>query len=270
MKIQIVSDLHLEFRGEKFTNLFNPSAPILCMVGDICACGNPRDFQIFIKFLKYITPKYQLIFHVAGNHEYYTAGASSNEIKINTIKDIDIKLKKLKNDFPNYHFLNNDTYELKLKNNKQYIFIGSTLWSFIPKHLYKKIEERMNDYNHIYVKTNKKIIRKFNVLDMQKKHKLAVSFIKKILDTPKLNTNYILLTHHKPIFDRNSNEQDIYTFAYESKLQNIIIKPPLKLAAHGHTHISYNKIINKVHIISNPKGYINEKTKFNENLAINI
>lgn len=283
MKFQIVSDLHLEFRGENFINLFVPCAPVLCMVGDICACGNPKDFAIFIKFLKYITPKYSYILHVAGNHEYYTAGSSQNQIANNTMKDIDLRLKNLSKTFENYYYLNNDTYELISKKGKHYVFIGTTLWSQIPKKkivinekknismdLAELIEKRMNDYNHIYVKTKDNQIRKYTIIDMQKKHKKAVAFVKKELNKAKSNYIYILLTHHKPIFDRNSDEQDALTYAYESPLQDIIIKSPIKLAAHGHTHKSYNKIINKVRVISNPKGYPSERTQFNEKLTISI
>lgn len=283
MKFQIVSDLHLEFRGNNFINLFVPSAPVLCMVGDICACGNPDDFAVFVNFLKYITPKYSCVLHVAGNHEYYTAGSSNNQIANNTMADIDLRLKNLTKTFSNYHYLNNSTFELVSKKGKHYVFIGTTLWSQIPKkkviinekkhtsmELADLIEKRMNDYNHIYVRTKANVVRRYTIVDMQKKHKQAVTFIKKELNKAKSNNIYILLTHHKPIFDRNSDEQDMLTYAYESPLQDIIIKSPLKLAAHGHTHIPYNKIVNKVRVISNPKGYPNERTQFNDKLAISI
>ena len=74
MSFQIASDLHLEFRGENFRGLFKPSAPILLLLGDICACGTIADFKIYKAFIEYIAPKYKLIMHVPGNHEYYTAG----------------------------------------------------------------------------------------------------------------------------------------------------------------------------------------------------
>ena len=51
VKIQIVSDIHLEFRGENFNKIIKPSAPILCLLGDVCACGNDGDFLVYKKFV---------------------------------------------------------------------------------------------------------------------------------------------------------------------------------------------------------------------------
>jgi uncharacterized protein (UPF0371 family) len=78
----------------------------------------------------------------------------------------------------------------------------------------------------------------------------------------------ILLTHHKPIKD--SEKIDMATQAYESDLKDIIVKEPFKLACFGHTHVRYNKIINNVIVISNPKGYIAQKTKFDDSFAVDI
>jgi hypothetical protein len=39
-----VSDLHLEFRKNDLTFLI-PSAPILCLLGDICVLGDDSDFD---------------------------------------------------------------------------------------------------------------------------------------------------------------------------------------------------------------------------------
>ena len=50
----------------------------------------------------------------------------------------------------------------------------------------------------------------------------------------------------------------------------INLQLPFKVACFGHTHVRYNKIINDVIVISNPKGYIAQKTKFDDSLAIDV
>ena len=261
INIQIVSDLHLEFREENFTRLFTPSAPILCLLGDICACGTEQDFIIFKKFIEYISKKYEYVIHMPGNHEYYTFG-NYNITYNDTIPGIDKKIKLFFKKFDNVYFLNNNKLKINM-NNKTYIFIGSTLWSNVKKNDLKEVQGLMNDYNAIYVPdlNNDNKVRRFAIYDMVKLHKNSVRYIKNIINNSKKGEIYILLTHHKPIRDKSI--EDKISQAYETDLVDIIIKQPLKLAAHGHTHIHYDKIINNVRIVSNPKGYIQQKTLFN-------
>ena len=293
MKIQIVSDLHLEFRGRDIEKLIIPSAPILCMVGDICVCGSVVDYNKFINFLKYYTTKFAHILHVSGNHEYYTANnATGKDIIKNTIPEIDKKLRVLTKDFINYHYLNNNIWQYTSEKNKQkYIFVGSTLWTHIPNRIIttdeKKgtkeklsnlIENMMNDYNFIYVPTKdqlgKSYYRNYTVSDMQRKFNTSLKFIKKTIAEANriksVNTTYILLTHHKPLFDKNTDMNDIHTYAYESDLAKEIIVAPFSVAAYGHTHKVYDKRINGVRVVSNPKGYLDERTNFNDKFTVNI
>jgi predicted phosphodiesterase len=285
MKIQIVSDLHLEFRGKDIYKILIPSAPILCMVGDICVCGSYTDFNKFINFLNHFTTQFVAIIHVAGNHEYYTAGNASVRERIeNTMPEIDKKLKELNKRYSNYHYLNNNSWTYKDKDNKEvYTFIGSTLWTYIPsdknnKHLSAIIETRMNDYNYIYMPLrsgNVITARPYTVKDMQKKHKLAVMFLLRAIKNARLNkmggnTKYILLTHHKPLFDSNTDLKNEFTYAYENNLANTLLVRPIILAAHGHTHVHYDRRVNGVRVVSNPKGYIGENTKFNDKFIVNI
>jgi predicted phosphodiesterase len=273
MKIQIISDTHLEFRGDNFKNIVKVSAPILFLLGDICACGCDNDFETYKKFIKYLSPKFDHIFHVSGNHEYYTSG--NNNIGINdTIPGIDAKIYKFVKTLPNIHYLNNDSYRIKL-GVKNYVFIGATLWSHVNSENKKYIQSRMNDYCQIYMPNadykkdkTQKPVRKYNIDDMSKFHQKSVRYIKKEMKTIGLNDVCILLTHHKPVRDKDIKE--IITQAYETDLVNIIIKPPIKLAAHGHTHEKYDKIINNVRIVSNPKGYIGERTRYNDSFTVDV
>jgi predicted phosphodiesterase len=291
MKIQIVSDLHLEFRGKDVSNILVPSAPILCMVGDICVCGSAVDFNKFINFLTYYTPKFLHILHVSGNHEYYTANnATAKDLAKNTIPEIDKKLRMLTKEFPNYHYLNNNIWNYTAPKTKHnYVFVGTTLWTHIPnkmiitdekkgtkEKLASLIEQRMNDYNYIFVpikdQFGKSHYRKYTVSDMKKKHAVASRFIKNVIADAKkskpTNTTYILLTHHKPLFDKKTDILDEHTYAYESDLAEELLVEPFVLAAHGHTHVHYDKRVNGVRVVSNPKGYIGESTNFNDKFTV--
>lgn len=278
VKIQIVSDTHLEFRGENFQNLIKPSAPILFLLGDICACGTTEDFDIYKKFMTFLAPKFKYIFHVPGNHEYYTVGNRKITTK-DTVPGIDARIRKFVKDFKNMYFLNNNTVRLKI-GRKNYVFIGSALWTGVRPEDRKMVGGLMNDYEHIYVPNPKpkgtsveeskdwKTVRKYNIEDMSKIHVKSVKYIKKEMKTVKPGETAILLTHHKPVRDTALSE--IISQAYETDLKDIIICPPFKLACHGHTHVRYDKVVSNVRVVSNPKGYISQKTKFDDTFTVDV
>lgn len=253
--MQVVSDLHLEFRKE-FRQLIKPSAPILVLLGDICACANEEDYAMYRKFMKYIVKKFKHVIHVPGNHEYYVNGCKPR--LQDTIQGVDNKLRQFAKGIPNLSFLNNDVVRIR-SNGRKYCFIGSTLWSEIDKAMYKTIQRMMSDYSEIYVDD----IRRYTPEDMSVIHKKSVKFIQSSIKKIKPDEIGVLLTHHKPIKDC----EDRFSMAYESDLAHII-KPPLKLAAHGHTHKKYDKIINGVRVISNPKGYPHEKTNYDNSYTL--
>lgn len=264
IKIGISSDNHLEFIGRKFTHIIKMNADVLCLAGDICACGNKNDFAIFVDYIKYLSPKYKYIIHVAGNHEYYTAGEKIIT-KWHTMGEINKRLKELNNIIPNYIFLNCEAVTLTI-NSKKYVFIGATLWAKVQKKDYDFIKNRMNDYSYIYQWKNGNPV-KFSVLEMQKlftKHmRFLNNAIKKFKKYP-----CIIITHHKPIAD--TKDGDMLTQAYESDLRDIISSGSVKYAFHGHTHKHYNKTIDSVKHISNPKGYKGQKTNYIDNLIVHV
>lgn len=276
INIQVVSDIHLEFRGDNFKKLIKPSAPILCLLGDISACGSPDSWETYKKFIGYISKEYKYILHVPGNHEYYT---SNKNITLNdTIPGIDSKLRKFAKTIDNLYYLNNNTVNFTI-NNKKYVFIGTTLWTGVKPESRKFIQSAMNDYSNIYVpneppkddnnKVNWNPVRRYNIEDMSKLHIKAVKYIANILKKIKPDETAILLTHHKPI-RTESIEKNILSQAYETDLTHIIIKKPLKLACHGHTHVKFDKVINGVRCFSNPKGYPSQRTFFNKSYVISI
>lgn len=263
MDFQIVSDLHLEFRKKDYKRLIKPSAPILLLLGDICACGDENDYQYYKNFMRFISKKYTYIIHIPGNHEYYTNGKRKITYEF-TMQGIDEKLKKFAKTINNMSYLNNNVVKLKLKK-KIYVIIGTTLWSHVDMEDRKRIQSVMSDYDDIYFSENGKS-RRYNINDMSTLHKNAVQYIKREISKIKPNEIGILITHHKPIKDVVN---DLYSPAYESDLAHLI-KPPLSLAAHGHTHKKYDKMINGVRVVSNPKGYPHQRTNFNPTFYVRV
>lgn len=266
-QLQIVSDLHLEFRGTNFRRLIKPSAPILCMVGDICACGTNEDFSVYREFIKYIAPKFQYVFHIPGNHEYYASGNRNIQYS-DTLPGIDKKIQKFLGSFNNVFFLNNGSVRLKI-GRKTYVFIGTALWSEVRPKDRKRLGNMMNDYCSIYM-PDKKGVRKYSVDDMSKLYNKALRYILREIKKLKNNEVGVVLTHHKPY--RTRDIEDIITQAYETDIIGKYIKQPsrVKLFAYGHTHVADNSVVGGFKVISNPKGYPSQKTLYKPNFSITI
>ncbi len=67
-QIQLASDLHLEKNSNiPFDQLIKPSAPWLALCGDIGYC----EQEIYQNFIKWVSTKFEKVFVIAGNHEYY-------------------------------------------------------------------------------------------------------------------------------------------------------------------------------------------------------
>lgn len=269
VKLQYMSDIHLEFCGLNFKKKIKISGDILCLAGDICAYGNPEDHHIFLKFLEFVCSKYLYVIHVPGNHEYYSAGIKKLTKTDHSMQAIDKKFKTLQKTFKNYYYLNCRTVILPVKKRK-IIFCGATLWTKINKKEQDDVQKGMNDYNYIYyVNSNDKLVH-FNVIEMQRLHKKHKNYIKRIIKKFENSGNpIVLITHHKPVADTPKKSSDILTQAYEVDMSNII-KPPVKVAIHGHTHKHYKKKIKGVVYLSNPSGYPNQVTHFDKSLIIKV
>lgn len=280
VKIQIVSDLHLEFREANYQKILKPTAPILFLLGDICACGTDPDFDTYMAFIRLMAPQFSYIFHVPGNHEYYTAGNNKITHK-DTVPGIDTKIRKFLKEFKNIFYLNNNTVRLKISG-KTYVFIGTTLWTGVRPKDQKNVQCLMNDYTYLYMPNPKpktltvdqrkiwKSVRKYTVYDMSKLHTKAVKYLVREIKKVKSDEIGVVLTHHKPY--RSKDIEDIHTQAYETAILDAIIKNPpnIKMWGYGHTHIKDDTRVSGVRVISNPKGYPSQRTKFIDDFVVNV
>lgn len=272
MKVQIVSDIHLEFhKFRKRWNFITPSAPILCILGDLCCCEKGEINKLY-SFFDEIVPHFKLIIWVPGNHEYYQNKCNGIE---NTKNMIDKRCKKICLKYDNVKFLNNDTLNYPHRG-ILYRFIGSTLWSYIPDKFGNQIQGLMNDYNNIYVWDIKnKISKKINYKLVNMWHTKSVKYINnELLRSMKMKnkTTYkkiknIVLTHHKPFSFPSDN---IYQYAYESDQIEILNSNNVDLWCYGHTHKKFKGIIGKTFLYSNPKGYPHQKTNYSKKNHISI
>jgi len=263
MKIlKYVSDLHLELRPcvehVKLNPLYNVKKSnnlnYLALLGDI---GNPYQDNLNL-FLEKVSPCYEKIFYLPGNHEYYNL--TTNKSKYN----FDDELKLLCSKYPNIIYMNNNIYEVD-----DIKFIGSTLWTNINDTDVDYISKSINDYYKILDDN----LNTITVNHTNQWNKESIDFIQKELDTDK---KCILLTHHAPLL----NKQGQYTAhpkymngknnpAFHNDL-SYLIKDPIKVWLFGHTHYTNTFKFNDVIVGTNQLGYKHEELNFNPYAFIDL
>ena len=280
MKIQYISDLHLEFSdNRKFLreNPIKPSGDILVIAGDlayltrhtenVCAYQDYAD-----EFLDYFSKNWKYTIIVPGNHEYY-GGIDSPYLGERQYLDVSLR--------PNVRLLNNRSIyiafgkdediqvidpwmlDVHLKLNYKIAYIMcTTLWSFIPYEAYSQIMTYMNDYINCWWDKNSRI----SIGRVIELHYGALDFLQNCYFTKQLSKNIktVIVTHHLPSPDlltdkyKNPFYKEI-NHAYASDLNDLIkdMKPNAWVCGHAHGIGKYK--IGQTKLFKSCLGYINPR-----------
>lgn len=248
--IHVLSDIHLEHYTKlpDFSTIITPNYNgILCLCGDI---GNPFS-EIYYKFIRWCSGQFSVVLILTGNHEYY----GSN------IKDVNNRVQIVAKNTGTI-FLNNSCFI-----HQGIVFIGTTLWSFIPEHVKNIVESRLNDYH---------LVQNFTTETSNILHSEAVKFISNSIDYFSNEYKHIVvLSHHTPLFYGTSPKhlESLDTnYAFSSDLSYLVEK--VSVWIYGHTH--YNHPTNvfyykKTKMISNQRGYPGKMSiNYNPNFSFSI
>jgi predicted phosphodiesterase len=256
--LKYVSDLHLErYKSiSGFSKLWDfdkdNNCTCLALIGDI---GNPENKNLEL-FFNNINDKYDKIFYIPGNHEYYCKSLSKREV--------DEKLREICSKNSNIVYLNNSTYELE-----DFKIIGTTLWSQIPLELSKYYHAAISDYR--YIKNDD--MQPISITDTNNWNEEAVQFLRNELNT---NKYCIVLTHHAPLYSRGGRNtcdpryiDSPFHHAFHNDLTDMI-KNPCAIWLYGHTHYTNSFKLNNVIVATNQVGYEHEKIKYDFNKCIDL
>jgi hypothetical protein len=232
-RIQYASDLHLEhYEKMAFPALLRPSAHILALAGDI---GRP-DKPLYYAFLDWCHDKWDHIFIVAGNHEFYNT-KMFHKWEQSTPQTYEERLahcRAICSQWPNVHFLEKDEVYLEEYNTA---FLGTTLWTDIPKEMAGAALHMVNDYNFIAKKENGKPTR-FSPYDSAKLHTESVHWLNaRIHEWEEKQKHVVILTHHVP-------SQSLIPEKYKGHPSNLcfvsdlddMIQAPVRAWICGHSH----------------------------------
>lgn len=249
-KFMLLSDLHLEFM--KNIPEIIPKAPYLLLAGDI---GYPEQPN-FYHFLKNVSKKFETVFFVPGNHEYYQNYKIDIGLgeQIKTVNELDTLMKQICYSLPNVVYLNNDTYKLD-----DLIIIGSTLWSDVSGNDYL-----INDYNQVYMRETPKQLENVTLSYIKNLYGISKYYIQsEIKKCKETNTSALVLTHHLPstqlIIPEYRTRYPKYISHFASNLEYLLDPEYVKAWCCGHSHAHVEEVINGVNCYMNCIGYPSEK-----------
>lgn len=239
MKIQLISDLHLEYQAapytyisEKVTLTNHNSDTVLVAAGDINSHSKGKDFLMEIKS-KY---GYKDIIYTFGNHEHYYADiteyiTSDGHLTVETIIE-------------GVRFLSLPLYS-----------------NFTPP------SDRcgINDFNLTEFKG-----RKWTPKDHSEAFHEGVISLKEKLNTP-FEGKTVVVTHFLPSF-KSVDPQffgDPLNDYFANNLDSLIKEFQPEYWLHGHTHANCNYFIDKTNVVCNPAGYYNKYSGKLENESFN-
>jgi Icc-related predicted phosphoesterase len=258
MKIQIHSDLHLEF--EQYYPV--PEADILVLAGDIIVAhflnSNGELYTRFKDFFKYISSNFKKTYYVLGNHEFYK---SSIEMVKDYIQDFfmdeGISNIIILDDFVAIH--------------DEVLFIGSTLWTDCNKEdplTMFHLRDRMNDFK--VIREASRGYLRFRPERSCILHDRSKQFIDHVLSGNSLKS--VVITHHAPSFMSVSDDYKSDTLmngGYASDLSNLILDREPDIWIHGHMHHRIDYMLGNTRILANPRGYGKENLNYS-NLVIEV
>lgn len=233
MKIQIASDLHLEFLEGPFPGyrVIEPAdADVLVIAGDI-----HRGTQAVAAFADWPVP----VVYVHGNHEAYMEQYS----------DLVGKMRSAAAG-TRVHYLEGDEYVLHGVR-----FLGCCLWTDYrlyhddPQAAMQEAERHLND--HRLIRTRQGTFTARDALDI---HLQSRAWLERKLDEH-FDGPTVVVTHHGPhpnsIHPRFA--ETLLNPAFISDLTPLLGKADLWI--HGHVHDSFDYEVAGARVIANPRGY---------------
>ncbi len=245
MKIQIASDLHLEFLQDRWPGerliAPVPDADVLVLAGDIAS-----GIQALELFTNWSAPQKTPIVYVAGNHEFYD-------------HNMDRMRKQMKEAAAKagIHFLENDSVELDGVR-----FLGTTLWTDYKldvgwdrtqREQMHVLERGLHD--HEAIRVGKEPGRPFFAQDALNRHEEARQWLRYELAKPWLGKT-VVVSHHAPhpLSTHPRFAGNPLNPGFISDLSEHL--PGVDLWLHGHVHDGVDYQVGRCRVVANPAGYV--------------
>lgn len=237
MKIQYMSDLHLEFQ-ENSRYLKHNELPVtgdvLVLAGDIFYLSD--RIAPMTKFWKWASENYRQVLIVPGNHEYYN---------YSDVMERGLQWKWMFRKNVGY-------YQNQVIRIDDTDFILSTLWSRINPNDEYFVWKGMNDFRQI--KFNKKLLQ---VEEFNRMHETCMDFIRKSVEESTAS-HIVVVTHHLPTFEvvTPQHKNSVLNSAFANEYGDWIAHNRIDVWIYGHSHSNIDIEIGGTRVICNQMGYV--------------
>ncbi len=253
MKLHVLSDLHLNVAALKVPHT---DADIVILAGDI---ARPKDA------IAWASTFTQPILFVPGNHEFY--GGS-----------LDSAVQELKQLCRGSAIRVLDSEAVVIGDVR---FLGTTLWTdfrLFGDGVQRDVAIReaqgfMRDFSRI--RMNEASDTMFTPAASAQQFTRHANWLEQELAKP-FSGKTVVITHHAPspksIHPKFANS--LLNACFVSDAERLIDGKRVDLWLHGHTHDSFDYVLNGTRVVCNPRGYakngVNENPQFDPNLVIEV
>lgn len=280
MKIQLASDLHLEFADVNIKN--NTGADVLILSGDILVADDLRNQPASLAwealpddgygrakralryrdFFQRVSFQFPHVIYVMGNHEHYHGKFDrSADIIREAIGYLNIH---------NIHLLDRDTKKID-----DVTFIGGTMWTDCNKGdamtLYH-LEQCMTDFRVIRIagENFKKFLPMRTIMEFTKTR----DYFKSVIENLPHEEKVVVCTHHAPShlsIHEYYKHDTLMNGGYSTDLSEFILdRPRIKVWTHGHMHNNFDYMIGDTRVVCNPHGYPGENNSFDFDFTFEV
>lgn len=246
MKVQIMSDLHIDYPGARGIPPLARGAALIVVAGDTC-----QGLVQAVEALRRSFPTAEVAV-VGGNHEYYNY-CLPDELHAGRIRAKELGV----------HLLENDVVvigDLRV--------IGATMWTdydlfgtSLRLPAMRAAADAMLDHKRI--KWRREPWQRFRPEEARALHMESRAFIDQQLATPHAGPSMVL-THHGATIDavEPRYQRSLYSAAFASELLPLVDRYQPDWWVSGHTHWPMNYQRGRARMISNPCGYADENPYF--------
>jgi predicted phosphohydrolase len=200
------------------------------------------ELGLYEDFVELCASKWQHVFVVTGNHEYYRSD----------LNELDERVRRFCAKFDNVHFLQNSTFVLNGVK-----WIGTTLWTACPDEEKLFFQYSVNDYRQI-----RNGDRKLSVDDTNELYRNACAFVRRELAQCEAEqVPCVVVTHHAPLVSFVQSERYKQSGEYIATLDGTDLSALVRDKQHcmawffGHTHHSSSQLVHATRFVSNQLGY---------------
>jgi predicted phosphodiesterase len=246
VKIQILSDLHVEFYGTTSIPRRVDGTDLVIVAGDTC-----QGLVKAVEALRHAFPDVEVV-TVAGNHEYY-----------GTELPIELEAGRVRAKQLGVHLLENDSVTIGPAR-----VLGCTLWTDYCLFGAKLREAAMRSasdgmMDHKRIRWRKNPWARFRPQEAALLHARSRLFLETALSEHHDGPT-IAVAHHAVTLDAVAPrfQRSLLSAAYASELLPLVDRHEPSIFVTGHTHFSMYLRRGRTRLVSNPRGYPGENRSF--------